>query len=68
VLAKRSQPFEDPRGVEAPVPLVGCSWELPGDSLDPSLVVRSVLAFGSLCATSFPSPGVLVSLPASPTC
>jgi hypothetical protein len=68
VSARRSQLFEGPRGVEALVPLVGCSRGLPGDSLGQSLVVRSVLAAGFPCATSFPSLGALAFLPASPTC
>jgi hypothetical protein len=50
------------------VPLVGCSRGLLGDSLGPSLVVRSVLAADFPCATSFPSLGVLAFSPASPTC
>jgi hypothetical protein len=50
------------------VPLVRCSQGLLGDSLGPSLVVRSVLAAGFPCATSFPSLSALAFSPTSPTC
>jgi hypothetical protein len=63
----RSLPSGAPRGALASIWSVVCLRGLPRDPLGLSLVVRYDPASYSLHATAFPSPGGLVSSPASPT-
>jgi len=65
VLIVHSLPSRAPCGALACFSLVVCLQGLPRDPLGLSLVVRYDLASCSLHAAVFPSPGGLVSFPAS---